>query len=440
MVDDTLFWAGDLYQRRSINDKAAKYYQRILSLPVLGDHCSDAAWRLSWMAYKSGETAKAKESLLKIASGEVCEGDSFEKARALYWLGRVAQNDKDYAGAEKAWAEVWAVDPFGYYAQIALARAEATEKVNAAVLVPNLKIPVKTMPPLCVGELAEDSDFHFGLELLRRGLIDDASAVFLKIAPPEKEVVATAHAAASGKEAQSVTRLDGKAATMKTDGQCTPQESELLLTLLLDASGAHRDAHWRLRTSFREAFSKMPDAETGPLWYAAYPLAFRDIIGAAEKESGLPTYFIQALAREESALDPSAVSWAGAYGLTQLLLSSAQAAGKLLKPKVTVKNYTELFDARKSARLGAALMADEVKRFKGNLGLALAAYNAGAGVARTWSKRHSEHDFDVFGEEMTIRETRGYVKRVLRTYGIYRWLYGEKSPALPVDMKLPKMK
>ena len=44
---------------------------------------------------------------------------------------------------------------------------------------------------------------------------------------------------------------------------------------------------------------------------------------------------------------------------------------------------------------------------------------------------------DVFAEELTIRETRRYVKRVLKTYGIYRWLYSGASPQLPIG-KIPE--
>ena len=56
-----------------------------------------------------------------------------------------------------------------------------------------------------------------------------------------------------------------------------------------------------------------------------------------------------------------------------------------------------------------------------------------------WAPHVIEHDgLDVMAEEMTIQETRGYVKRVLRTYGIYRWLYDNAAPTLPVALNLPK--
>jgi hypothetical protein len=40
---------------------------------------------------------------------------------------------------------------------------------------------------------------------------------------------------------------------------------------------------------------------------------------------------------------------------------------------------------------------------------------------------------------ITVRETRGYVKRVLKTFGIYRWIYASAPPMLPVD-ELPPVR
>ena len=41
---------------------------------------------------------------------------------------------------------------------------------------------------------------------------------------------------------------------------------------------------------------------------------------------------------------------------------------------------------------------------------------------------------------MTVRETRHYVKRVLTTYGIYRWLYAQDAPKLQAQEDLPPKK
>jgi len=65
-----------------------------------------------------------------------------------------------------------------------------------------------------------------------------------------------------------------------------------------------------------------------------------------------------------------------------------------------------------------------LKRFEGNKAEALAAYNAGAGVVKQWRALKSGLDLDAWIEEIPFAETRGYVKRVMRSYNTYKLLYG----------------
>ena len=108
-----------------------------------------------------------------------------------------------------------------------------------------------------------------------------------------------------------------------------------------------------------------------------------------------------------------------------------------MKPAIALKRPEELLDPALNARLGGALIASMLQRLRGHLGLGLAAYNAGDEVAMTWWKRYQGQDFAIYAEEVTIQETRDYIKRVLRTFGIYRWLYAAALPVLPVDAQLP---
>ncbi len=88
-----------------------------------------------------------------------------------------------------------------------------------------------------------------------------------------------------------------------------------------------------------------------------------------------------------------------------------------------------------NARLGAAHLARHLREFHGNPALALAAYNAGPGHVRTWLRRHGNLPLDEFVERIPLDETRGYVKRVLETWGIYRLLRGEGALSLPASPK-----
>ncbi len=432
MVDDVLFWAGDLFQRRAREAEARGYYTRITAIEPKDDQCGEAQWRLSWMSYRKGDLEAAAKGFSALLTPDGCKRDAFDRARAHYWLGRIAQAKGDAKAAAASFSAAFKEEALGWYAQLALTRLQELDAAAAATLV--IAPPPAAAPaPLCEGFLGKEGAYVRGRTFLERGLRGDAARELLSIPVPAQVVVSQTHAVAQGIAANPVKKDGG--AEKKAD-RCE-HEPRLLLALLLDQAGAFKDAHWRLRTDFAEELAKLPTPDTGTVWRAAYPLAWREHIAQAEVESRLPELLLQALSREESAFDPQVVSWAGAYGLTQLLLTTGQDAGRMVKPAINLTRAEELLDPALNARLGGVMMASLLKRFKGNPALALAAYNAGIDVAAAWWKRHEKDDIDVLGEEMTIQETRGYVKRVLKTYGIYRWLYGGQPPALPIGLTLP---
>ena len=61
-------------------------------------------------------------------------------------------------------------------------------------------------------------------------------------------------------------------------------------------------------------------------------------------------------------------------------------------------------------------------RYQGSEAIALACYNAGEAPVRNWLRQRSGMALDAFVEEIPIQETRGYVKRVLRSFAAYRFL------------------
>ncbi len=75
---------------------------------------------------------------------------------------------------------------------------------------------------------------------------------------------------------------------------------------------------------------------------------------------------IHAVVKQESANDPCAVSVKGAMGLMQLMPDTAAQF-----------NVADPFDARQNVSAGAQYLKQLLGRYKGDLRLALAAYNAG---------------------------------------------------------------
>ncbi|MGZ3459229.1 MAG: lytic transglycosylase domain-containing protein, partial [Archangium sp.] len=169
--------------------------------------------------------------------------------------------------------------------------------------------------------------------------------------------------------------------------------------------------------------------ETRPVWEVAYPNAFRPLIEKHTAAAGVEPDLLQALMREESALDPKALSWAGALGLTQLMPSTAQAVARQLKLKrVTTQS---LLEPEVNIKLGAHYLGSLVKRFAGNTPFAVGSYNAGPLAIDKWRADRPGMPLDAWVEEVPIAETRGYIKRVLRSYNTYQLLYGRpaKAPA-----------
>ena len=125
--------------------------------------------------------------------------------------------------------------------------------------------------------------------------------------------------------------------------------------------------------------------------------------------------------REESALDPRALSSAGALGLCQLMpATAAEVAAKLKLPRPSISG---LFDPDLNIRLGGRYLSSLLTRARGAMQFALAGYNAGEGAVGRWRKQLGDEDIATWVEQIPIPETRGYVRRVLRSYAAYKLLY-----------------
>lgn len=158
-----------------------------------------------------------------------------------------------------------------------------------------------------------------------------------------------------------------------------------------------------------------------------YPLAFFRVVErlAGESHPPLDPYLVLALIHAESAFDPQAVSPAGAIGLAQVM----PATGSWVVEKGWVRvheNPGEIADLLRNPEanlaIGIAYFAYLLRRFDGDLVLALCGYNAGPGRAERW-RQELPLDRDVFIESIPFQETRNYVKKVLTNYFAYTLLY-----------------
>ncbi len=113
---------------------------------------------------------------------------------------------------------------------------------------------------------------------------------------------------------------------------------------------------------------------------------------AAERHNVDPA-LVRAVIETESNWNPYAVSRKGAGGLMQLIPTTAERYGA-----------NDVFNPRQNIDAGVSHLKWLLERYNGNLDLALAAYNAGAGAV------DRAHGIPAF------RETRNYVQKVQDAY------------------------
>lgn len=165
------------------------------------------------------------------------------------------------------------------------------------------------------------------------------------------------------------------------------------------------------------------------IWTSTYPLAFRPEVKKFADRAGIGPYWIWSIIRAESFYRPDVISPVGARGLMQLMPFTARNIERLTSGKEDVEPAS-LIIPEVNIRLGAAYLARLKRKFKGNLALAAAAYNAGPHRVDSWLVNFGHLDTDEFAEHIPFLETRNYVKKVLRNYSFYRSLYAKDSKPL----------
>lgn len=126
---------------------------------------------------------------------------------------------------------------------------------------------------------------------------------------------------------------------------------------------------------------------------AQAPAQYAALFRAAEAKYGVPATLLAAVAKQESAFNPRAISHAGAIGLMQIMPATASGLG------VNPRDPAQAVDG------AARLLRDGLRQF-GSTSLALAAYNAGPGAVQR------------YGGVPPYAETRDYVRRITADAGV----------------------
>lgn len=218
-------------------------------------------------------------------------------------------------------------------------------------------------------------------------------------------------------------------------------ETELAISLYIDLAQTMNDpgqldALAALATSQQNpravlAVGKIALQRGFPLDQHAYPLAaIPDFQPVGDEVEPAMVY---AIARQESAFNPKAVSSAGARGLMQLMPATAKRTAQRFGLGFDLKRLVE--DPTYNAKIGSAHLGELMEDWKGSYILAFASYNAGGGNVKKWIQtygdpRKPQVDMIDWVERIPFYETRNYVQRVMENLHVYRArLKGKPEPA-----------
>ena len=148
-----------------------------------------------------------------------------------------------------------------------------------------------------------------------------------------------------------------------------------------------------------------------------FPVSFESSFEEKAYQHRLNSNWLIAMARQESALTPDAISHAGARGLIQIMPSTAKTVAH--KHNIDYQSRTELLDPHKNIELASAYLNSLLEQFDNNKIYATAAYNAGPNRVKQWLQSTAGLPIDVWIESIPYHETRQYVKNVLTYSAIY---------------------
>lgn len=347
-------------------------------------------WKLAWSAYI--QRRHDAEGLLRAHLTRY--PDHSKASAALYFLGRLAEAHKDYAGARAFYTKIDELYPNYFYGLLARQRLSEPKVVGAGP------------SPKTAGFLKE-------IDFADRPNKDD----FELDAPTRVRIERARLLSMAGFSDWADNELRFGA---KTDGR----PFLLAMELARMAESPHQALH-NMKSVAPEYLSLKFERAPRRFWELLFPLPYKQELVGSAKHAALDPYILAALIRQESEFNPNAVSRANAYGLTQVV----PATGRQLARRSGLRRFTPamLFEPGTNLRLGASYLRAILDQWGGKWEQTLASYNAGKSRVDEWLTWASFSEPAEFLETIPFTETREYVESVLRNAALYSRIYRDTS-------------
>ncbi len=152
-----------------------------------------------------------------------------------------------------------------------------------------------------------------------------------------------------------------------------------------------------------------------------YPFPYQDVISEEAINNDLDPYLIAAIIYVESGFDSQATSRKNAKGLMQIMPRT----GFWIAEELGYDDFEreDLYNPQLNIKFGAWYLDQMGKAFNYHLPVMIAAYNGGQGNISEWIVDERWDGGEKNIEDIPFPETRQYVRKVMRTYRIYKYIY-----------------
>jgi soluble lytic murein transglycosylase len=380
---DALLSAGNMYLLRRDYETATPFYAEIYQRQKNGKTSPYSHWKTAWLTYRMGKKDEAKRLFEEQLS---MYPNSAEVPNALYWRGRMAEEEGDKKLARAYYQKLAENYRYYYYANLARERLPKVgdETVDPPVLD---SLPRPPAPPHDWETPADNIRAQKAQLLANAALYDFA--------------VAEMQAASAGSppwEAKSVAEI-------------------------YNEQGSYIHAIETLKRAVPGYFAAEIPQIPRPVWETLFPRPFWEELKRDSAANRLDPHLVASLIRQESEFNPAAISRANAMGLMQLLPT----VGKGMAKEMKIRHFSsdQLLVADTNLRLGTRYFRHIVDHYDGQVEYALAAYNAGEDRVSDWRRNGNFADVEEFVESIPFTETRDYVQAIMRNAVIYKLLYSK---------------
>ncbi|MBZ5646728.1 MAG: transglycosylase SLT domain-containing protein [Acidobacteriia bacterium] len=383
---DALLSSANMFLLDREYERAAALYTEIDDRFPGGKYSPYSHWRAAWLTYRLGRRDEAKYRFEQQVS---LYPQSQEVTAALYWRGRIAEDEKDWGRARAYYQKLIERYRSYYYAEMArqrLALFQPGEAQSDGTLARVPALPVRSVP----ADLTPPAD---SLRAQKALLLENGGLLELAV-----------------RELQAANAADWALAE---------------IAKIYQDSGQYYRALQTLKRAYPGYFALDLPQLPRDFWQTLFPRPYWPDLKRSSSDNGLDPYLVASLIRQESEFNPGAVSRANALGLMQLL----PGVGKKLAKETKMRgfSYGMLLTPAVNLRLGTRYFRHMLDKYDGNVEYALAAYNAGSERVAEWRGHGGFRDVAEFVESIPFTETREYVQAIVRNAAVYRRLYGDSA-------------